>query len=105
MAEIDATYRFDAAPAAVFAALSGRATLLAGGGPRVRLLRESRSTRDGVRAVRTVRTVREEHAGALAFVEDIVAFEPHRPRNPFAHLARRPRTAAPPRTRLDRACA
>ena len=72
MPEIHATHRFDAAPAAVFAALSDHAAFLSGAGLRCRLLREGREARDGVGAVREVR------AGGLVFVEDIVAFEPPR---------------------------
>ncbi|MFO0043770.1 MAG: SRPBCC family protein [Pseudomonadota bacterium] len=72
MPRIHARQRFDAPPAAVFAALSDHAAFLSGGAVRCRLLREGDAARDGVGAVREVRT------GGLVFVEDIVAFEPPR---------------------------
>jgi hypothetical protein len=84
MPEIHATHRFDVAPEAVFAAISDHAAFLSGGGLACRLLREGSPARDGVGAVREVR------AGALVFVEDIVAFEP--PRH-FAYVIRSLRTS------------
>jgi hypothetical protein len=84
MTEIHATHRFDARPAVVFAAISDHAAFLSGGGLACRLQREGSPARDGVGAVREVR------AGALVFVEDIVAFEP--PRH-FAYIIRSVRTS------------
>lgn len=72
MPEIHASLRFDAAPAAVFAAISDHVAFLSGGGVACRLLRDGEATRDGIGAVREVRT------GGLVFIEDIVAFEPPR---------------------------
>lgn len=84
MPEIHASRHFDAAPAAVFAAISDHAAFLGGAGLACRLLRAGAPERDGVGAVREVRT------GGLVFVEDIVAFEPPR------HLAYVIRTLATP---------
>lgn len=70
MPEVHASQRFDAAPSAVFAAISDHAAFLSGAGLACRLLREGDAARDGVGAVREVRT------GGLVFIEDIVAFEP-----------------------------
>jgi hypothetical protein len=84
MPEVHASRRFDAAPSAVFAAISDHAAFLSGAGLACRLLREGDATRDGVGAVREVRT------GSLVFIEDIVAFEP--PRH-FAYVIRSLATA------------
>lgn len=70
MHEVHASRRFDAAPDTVFAALSEHAAFLSGAGLRCRLLREGGTSRNGVGAVREV------NAGALVFVEEVVAFEP-----------------------------
>lgn len=76
---IHARQRFDAPPAAVFAALSDHVAFLSGGGVRCRLLRDGDAGRDGIGAVREVRI------GGLVLVEDIVAFES--PRH-YAYLIR-----------------